>query len=135
MRALRGVGYAERLHEQFRWTDLIGAAMRSAILWNKDLQSYSTILCDEETAEAEQGVANHAGHRAANLLSTRPVNFIAFAKTLSLSWRSGQWHPFKADAPVAQQRVVQPRRPHHQVRRRTALSICTERTPAHDASA
>jgi hypothetical protein len=33
--------------------------------------------------------------------STRPVNFIAFAKTLSLSWRSGQWHPFKADAPVA----------------------------------
>lgn len=102
MRALSRLGYAERLHEQFRWTDLIGGAMRSAILWNKDLQSYSTILWDEETAEAERAWRTMPDTVLRTYFSTRPVNFIGFAKTLALSWRSGQWHPFKADAPVAQ---------------------------------
>ena len=95
MQALTRMGYAERVGDQYRWTDLIGPAMRAGFFWNEQLQSGSTLHLAEEAAEAEAAWRTMPDTIRQTYFSARPVPFIAFARVLSLSWRDGQWHPFK----------------------------------------
>lgn len=97
MWALARSGYAERVGDQYRWTNLIAPAMRAAFLWDEELQSYSALSRDEEEAEAEAAWRTMPETIRHTYFSSRPIDLIAFARILAVSWKDGKWHPFKSD--------------------------------------
>jgi hypothetical protein len=98
LRALARLGYARRIGADFCWTDHIGPAMRAAHLWDESLQSNAATGAAALSAEAETAWRTMPDTIRRAYFAARPVPLMDFVKVLARSWKSGQWHSYRADA-------------------------------------
>jgi hypothetical protein len=100
VRALARRGYAEIVGDQYRWTDLIGPAMRQAGFWDDALRSYTTLHLEAEVAEAEAAWRSMPDTIRHRLFERQPAKVGNLVRELALRWKGGEWHPAKKDQSV-----------------------------------
>lgn len=96
LKMLAKTGFAERLGDQFRWTDQIGPAMQATSLWDENFISTS----DADTTSFEED-ARLAWQTMPELLKVSirsgQVTFVQFVKILALGWKEGRWVAYRLD--------------------------------------
>lgn len=91
--------FAEKVGDQFRWTEKISPAMRAAYLWDEHDNSYS----DSEEHRLETESDNAVRTMPTDIrkaFEDNPENLIGWTAVLSTRWKDGAWHDAPDDARI-----------------------------------
>lgn len=104
-------GYAEKVGDDYRWTDRMGPAMRECYLWTEDLQDLKTVHAAELLREAEAALAGMPDLLRARLARSawRDSEF-DFVREVARHWDGEAWRmngqPAVPDAVLLPSRVI-----------------------------
>ncbi|MBR1235816.1 hypothetical protein [Bradyrhizobium sp. AUGA SZCCT0182] len=93
MSVLARSGYAERIGNEFRWSELIGPAMRAAYVWDENFVSFAETEQAKLDAEATLAWQTIPESIQAAHFSERPLNKLVVAKLLHQCWNGEVWTP------------------------------------------